>query len=62
MWVLLCLGIILILAFFSMLYALLTANDPYRNADQEWEDHLKFLHEYYQKQQRNKITVRNNKR
>lgn len=45
-----------------MLYALLSANDPYRNADQEWEDHLKFLHEYYQKQQRNKITVRDNKR
>lgn len=62
MLILLCLGIILILAFILMLHALLSANDPYRNADQEWEDHLAFLHEYYQKQQRNKITVRNNKR
>lgn len=41
-----------------MLYALLSANDFHRDTDRDFEDQLKYLHEYYQKQQRNKITIR----
>ena len=51
-------GIIAVCGFLTMLYALLCANNPHRDVDQEWEDHMKYMHELYLKQQRRKIKVR----
>lgn len=45
-------GSIAVCGFLAMLYALLCANNPHRDVDQEWEEHMKYMHELYLKQQR----------
>ena len=47
-------GAIAVCGFLAMLYALLCANNPHRDVDQEWEDHMKYMHELCLKQQRRK--------
>jgi len=58
MAIIIIVGVIMFCAFCMMLYALLCANNPHRDVDQEWEEHMRYMHELYLKQQRKKMKVR----
>ena len=45
-------GLIAVCGFVAMLYALMCANNLHRDIDQEWEEHKKYMNEFYMKRQK----------